>query len=51
MASGLKNDMAKHLLDLNVSTFSMTPVKVCKSNHCDVSKCLCLTNIQVNFVL
>ncbi|XP_024931872.2 DNA polymerase alpha catalytic subunit isoform X1 [Ziziphus jujuba] len=27
MASGLKSDVAKHLLDVNVSTFSMTPVK------------------------
>ncbi|PON43001.1 DNA polymerase alpha catalytic subunit [Parasponia andersonii] len=27
VASGLKNDMAKHLLDLTVSTFSMAPVK------------------------
>ncbi|EHA8591429.1 DNA polymerase alpha catalytic subunit [Cocos nucifera] len=27
MASGLKNEIAKRLLDLNVSTFSMTPVK------------------------
>ncbi|GMN30176.1 hypothetical protein TIFTF001_002720 [Ficus carica] len=26
-AAGLKNDMAKQLLDLNVSTFSMAPVK------------------------
>ncbi|KAM6564315.1 hypothetical protein CsatB_024313 [Cannabis sativa] len=27
VASGLKNDVAKHLLDLNVSNFSMAPVK------------------------
>ncbi|XP_010912024.2 DNA polymerase alpha catalytic subunit [Elaeis guineensis] len=27
MASGLKNEIAKRLMDLNVSTFSMTPVK------------------------
>ncbi|XP_058109892.1 DNA polymerase alpha catalytic subunit [Magnolia sinica] len=27
MASGLKNEIAERLLDLNVSTFSMTPVK------------------------
>ena len=29
MVSGLKSEMAKHLLDDNVSTFSMAPVKVC----------------------
>ncbi|KAL4183613.1 hypothetical protein AMTRI_Chr11g99120 [Amborella trichopoda] len=27
MATGLKNELSKRLLDLNVSTFSMTPVK------------------------
>ena len=28
VASGLKSEVAKHLVDLNVSTFSMAPVKV-----------------------
>lgn len=31
MASGIKSEIAKRLLDLNVSTFSMAPVKVCGS--------------------
>lgn len=32
MASGLKTEFAKHLVGLNVSTFSMAPVKVWKIN-------------------
>lgn len=31
--SGLKNEIAKQLLDLNASTFSMKPVKVCSLKH------------------
>lgn len=31
--SGLKNEIAKQLLDLNVSTFTMKPVKVWSLKH------------------
>lgn len=30
VASGLKNEIAEHLLNFNVSSFSMAPVKVCE---------------------
>lgn len=38
MASGLKSEISKKLLDINVSTFSMAPVKVCGLNQSDVSR-------------
>lgn len=38
-ASELKSEIAKKLLDLNVSAFSMAPVKVCIFNNSEISKC------------
>lgn len=38
MASGLKSEISKKLLDINVSAFSMAPVKVCGLNLSDVSR-------------
>ena len=35
VASGLKNEVAKHLLNLNVSSFTMAPVKVCRFSQSD----------------
>lgn len=37
MAYELKNELASQLLTLNVSSFSMAPVKVCRFDHSDVS--------------
>lgn len=44
MASGIKSDVAQKLIDLNVSTFSMTPVKVSDTfAHAKVLPCYTLT--------
>ncbi|KAL2906310.1 DNA polymerase alpha catalytic subunit [Bienertia sinuspersici] len=52
VASGLKTEVAQHLMDLNVSTFSMAPVKVLLSH---TSKELCIRAFDVphgeNYVL
>lgn len=43
VAYGLKNEIASQLLTLNVSSFSMAPVKVCESIIHMSAKCMLMS--------